>query len=504
MNWLVVLPLVIPLLGAAVSLIARGRAFQRGIALAGAALLLAANLGILAVVLCQGVLCVQVGNWEAPFGITLVADRFSAIMLAVAGIVALAGTLYALGTLDGGRERFGAYPLLQLLWAGVCGAFLAGDLFNLFVWFEVMLIASYVLMALGGQRSQLEGGLKYLGVNLVASALFLSAVGIVYGMAGTLNMAHLAVRLPVAGPPGLLSAAAMLFLSAFGIKAAVFPFFFWLPASYHTPPAAVSAVLAGLLTKVGVYALIRTFTLVAVQDVGYTHSLILIVAALTMVTGVLGALAQHEFRRVLSFHIISQIGYMILGLGLFSPLALAGAIFYIVHHILVKTCLFFVSGLAWRLRGTYELERLGGFYGTHPGLCAVFAVPALSLAGLPPLSGFFAKLVLVQASLEMGHYMLALVALGVSLLTLYSMSKIWTLAFWQPAADTPQSPRIAPHRSRGWLLAGAPAVVFAGLSIALGLGAGPFLEVCRQAAGQLLDPQEYIAAVLASGGYACS
>ena len=499
MKTLVVLPLLIPLLGAGTSLIFRGKAFQRGIALGVATLLAAANLGVLAAVLCKGVVCVQAGNWPAPFGITLVADRFSGIMLAVTGVVAWAGTLFALGTLDGRRQRFGIYPVLQLLLMGVCGSFLAGDLFNLFVWFEVMLIASYVLMTLGGERAQLEGGLKYVGVNLVASALFLSGVGIVYGMAGTLNLAHLSMRLPTAGPPGLLTTAAVLFLAAFGIKAAIFPLFFWLPASYHTPPAAVSAVLAGLLTKVGVYALIRTFTLVAAQDVAYTHSLILILAALTMITGVLGALAQHEFRRVLSFHIISQIGYMILGLGLFSPLALAGAIFYIVHHIIVKTCLFFVSGLAWRLRGTGELDRLGGFYSTQPGLCAVFLIPALSLAGLPPLSGFFAKLFLVQASLAQGQYVLALVALGVSLLTLYSMNKIWTLAFWQPAASGAETPSEPIEGNRGWLLAAAPAALLAVLSIALGLGAGPFLEICQQAAGQLLDPKEYLAAVLESG-----
>lgn len=499
MKTLVVLPLLIPLLGACASLIFRGRAFQRGIAVGVALLLAAADLGVLAAVLSRDAVAVQVGNWPAPFGITLVADRLSGIMLAVTGIVAVAGTLYALGTLDKRRERFGTYPMLQLLLMGVGGSFLAGDLFNLFVWFEVMLIASYVLMALGGQRAQLEGGLKYLGVNLLASALFLTAVGIVYGMAGTLNLAHLSIRLATAGPPGLLTTAAMLFLAAFGIKAAIFPFFFWLPASYHTPPAAVSAVLAGLLTKVGVYALIRTFTLVAVQDVPYTHSLILILAGLTMITGVLGAIAQHEFRRVLSFHIISQIGYMILGLGLYSPLALAAGIFYIVHHIVVKTCLFFVSGLAWRLRGTYELERLGGFYSTHAGLCVMFLIPALSLAGLPPLSGFFAKLFLVQASLELGHYVLAIVALGVSLLTLYSMNKIWTQAFWQPAASGTETPTRAHASDRGWFLAAAPAVLLALLSVALGVGAGPFLEVCRVAASQLLDPKEYIAAVLGNG-----
>ena len=271
------------------------------------------------------------------------------------GITGLAVAVYSLGSIDAGREAHGYHPLFHVLLMGVSMAFLTGDLFNLYVAFEVMLMASFVLLALGGERAQLEGAVKYVTLNLLSSAVFLAAVGVLYGVAGTLNMADLALAVQRGTAPGLVTTLACLFLVAFGIKAAVFPLFFWLPASYHTPPVAVSALFAGLLTKVGVYALVRAFTLVFTGDTALTHGLILAVAVLTMVTGVLGAAAQFEFRRVLSFHIVSQIGYMVLGLGLFTPLALAGTVFYLIHHIVVKTNLFLVGGIVKRLGGTLEL-----------------------------------------------------------------------------------------------------------------------------------------------------
>jgi multicomponent Na+:H+ antiporter subunit D len=303
-------------------------------------------------------------------------------------------------------------------------------------------------------------------------------------------MADLAERLHLA-PPAVVDALAMLFLVAFGIKAAVFPLFFWLPASYHTPPAAVSAVFAGLLTKVGVYALIRVFTLVFAERPGFAPDLILWVAGLTMVTGVLGAAAQGEFRRILSFHIVSQIGYMIMGLGLGTPLALAGSVFYITHHIVVKTNLFLVSGIVHRLQGTLELPRLGGLYAHRPGLALVFLVSALSLAGLPPLSGFFAKLALVRAGLEDGRFAIVATALAVSLLTLYSMTKIWSEAFWKDGAPPP------PVRSPALL---GPSLALAALTVAIGLGAGPLFEISLRTAGQLVEPSAYIRAVLGREG----
>jgi len=506
MKSLVVLPILIPLLTAAISSLAwRSRAAQRWLGLVGAAALFAVAIMLVLGVRSHGVQAVQIGGWPAPYGITLVADLFAAIMVFLAGLMGLAVAVYSLAGMDRERERFGYYPLLHVLLTGVCGAFLTGDIFNLYVWFEVMLIASFVLLTLGGERAQLEGAIKYVTLNLISSALFLTGVGILYGVAGTLNMADLHVKLRDVAP-GMATTVAMLFLVAFGIKAAVFPLFFWLPASYHTPPVAVSAIFAGLLTKVGVYAMIRVFTLLFVQNPEYTHTIILWISGLTMVTGVLGAMAQHEFRRVLSFHIVSQIGYMVMGLALFgltaSPtlavLSLAGSVFYIVHHIIVKTNLFLVSGIALRLRGTSELKELGGLASAYPGLAVLFLIPALSLAGLPPLSGFFAKLSLVQAGLGLQQYTIVGVALAVSLLTLFSMMKIWTEAFWKPAPNalggTDAEARETSQASYYLLL--VPVAVLAAITALIGLGVGPLFDLSLGAAEQLHDPSDYLRAVL--------
>jgi multicomponent Na+:H+ antiporter subunit D len=492
MNWLLILPLIIPLTCAAVSsLLWRRRMAQRWIGLTSAFSMPVVAFLLLSVVRNDGIQVTQIGGWPAPFGISLVADLLSAIMLCLAGTTGAAVAVYSVATVDIRRESFGYHPLLQVLLMGVNGAFLTGDIFNLYVWFEVMLIASFVLLALGGERNQLEGAFKYVTLNLVSSALFLAAVGLLYGVAGTLNMADLAVKLRNANQPALVSGVGMIFLIAFGIKAAIFPLFFWLPASYHTPPVAVSAIFAGLLTKVGVYALIRVFTLVFVQDVTFTHGLILFLSGMTMITGVLGAASQNDFRRILSFHIISQIGYMTMGLGLFTSLALAGSIFYIIHHIIVKTNLFLISGIAARYMGSYELKKLGGLYQSSPFLAILFLIPALSLAGIPPLSGFFAKLVLVRAGLESGGYLIVFVALAVGLLTLFSMTKIWAEAFWKPAAGE-AAPK--PQRMSGalWI----PAISLALITIVIGFGAGPVFELSQLTADQLMDPKDYIQAVL--------
>jgi len=487
-----VLPILIPFATAAACLFAwRHGRLQRVLGVTGSFLLFGAAGSLLWKVRTEGIQVVQIAGWPAPFGISLVADLFSSMMIMVTGILGAAVAVYSAGSIDAGRESFGYYALYQVLLMGVCGAFLTGDIFNLYVWFEVMLMASFVLMALGGEQGQIEGALKYVTLNLMASAVFLAAVGLLYGVAGTLNMADLAAKLHRVAHPGLITVLSMLFLVAFGIKAAVFPLFFWLPASYHTPPVAVSAIFAGLLTKVGVYALIRVFTLIFVQNGGYTHTLILVISGLTMVTGVLGAIAQNEFRRILAFHSVSQIGYMILGLGLFTPLALAGSVFFVIHHSIVKSNLFLISGLANRFGGSFELKQLGGLYVTRPMLGVLFLVPALSLAGLPPLSGFFAKLLLARAGLDIGSYLIVGVLLAVSLLTLLSMTKIWAQAFWRPAPGAGSRTQARAGRAM-WL----PAVALAALSVAIGAAAGPVFELSRDAARQMIDPRIYIDAVL--------
>ena len=491
MNVLLPLPIIIPLLGGAVSMLAwRSPSVQRAIATGCSAALVGLSVLLLIAVRRDGIAVTEIGSWPAPFGIVLVADLLSVLMVLVSAIIWLAVVVYSRSAIDRGRIAFGYYPLLSFLMMGVCGAFLTGDLFNLYVWFEVMLISSFVLMALGGGRAQLESALKYVTLNLIASALFLAAIGVLYGVTGVLNMAELAQRLGGVRDSALIAGIAMLFFVAFGIKAAVFPLFFWLPASYHTPPAATSAIFAGLLTKVGVYALIRVFTLIFVQDVQFTHNLILITAGLTMLTGVLGAVAQNEIRRILSFHIISQIGYMIMGLGIFTRFAVAASIFYVVHHMIVKTNLFLVAGVVQRMRGTYELKDLGGLYRTAPVLGALFLIPALSLSGIPPLSGFFAKLGLIRGGIEAGTYAIVAVAVVTGFFTLYSMTKIWNEAFWKEQVTPTGEGTVAP-KTMTW-----PIGALAAITVAVGLGAGWLFEVSLEASAQVMERSTYIEAVL--------
>ena len=494
MSWLLVFPIAIPLTTAALAfLVGRRRRAARAISTVGSGLLLAAAAALLWQVWTGGVVAATMGGWPSPFGIALVADHLSAVMVVVSGVIGLAVAVYALADIDRRREGRGYHALYQVLLAGVCGAFVTGDLFNLYVWFEVMLIASFGLLVLGGSRRELDGGVRYVVLNLIATLTFLLGVAILYGATGTLNLADLHLRLADHAGSLEIEAAAMLLALAFGMKAAVFPLFFWLPASYHTPAVSVSAIFAALLTKVGVYALIRIFTLVFAHDPDLTRTLFWAIAALTMVVGVLAAAAQNEVRRILSFHIISQIGYMIIGLALLTPLALAGAVFYLVHHIIVKANLFLIAGVIRRQTGSLHLPRIGGLMTAAPWLAVLFLIPALSLAGMPPFSGFWAKLLLIQASLEVDDYAMAAVALVVGLLTLYSMTKIWNEAFWKAPPDGAVA-AVMPRRDRRALM--WPIAALATITVVIGATVAPLLELSQRAAAELLDPSAYVTAVL--------
>ncbi|MEE2001846.1 Na+/H+ antiporter subunit D [Alkalimonas sp. MEB108] len=493
MEVLVALPIIIPLLLGALSLtVLSNHSAQRWLGAIGTAVLLICSVWLLLHTREVGIQVLEVGSWPAPFGIVLVSDMLGAIMVVLASITGFATALYSLKTVRKRFERFGYYPLLHLLLAGVNGAFLTGDIFNLYVWFEVLLVASFALLILGGERAQMEGAIKYVTLNLLSSALFLTAIGLTYGLVGTLNMADIAVKMASLEDQKMVTVIASLFLIAFAIKAAAFPLFFWLPASYHTPQVAVSAIFAGLLTKVGVYALYRVFTLIFTADTGFTHEILLWIAIFTMLTGVLGAAAQFEVRRILSFHIISQIGYMILGLALFTPLALIGGVFYIMHHIIVKANLFLVAGLMYRLGGSFELKKLGGLYRNHPGLAVLFLIPALSLAGVPPLSGFFAKFILIKAGVEASAWWAVGIALLVGLLTLFSMIKIWNEAFWKAS---PEPNPAVPAPTRNGLLYWTIGLL-AAMTVAIGLFGQPIYLMAEMAAEQLLNPAGYIEAVL--------
>ena len=505
LDLLVLIPVLLPMLAASISVVAwRSPLAQRVIGVGATGGLLAASIWLLVATWREGIITMEMSGFPAPFGIVLVSDLLSAMMVLMVGIMGFTVVLYSLATAGEDYERFGYYPLMHLLHAGVAGAFLTGDIFNLYVWFEVMLVASFALLILGGKRPQMEGAVKYVTINLVSSMILLTAIGLTYGLTGTLNMAHIAATFQEVDSP-MVTVVAMMYMVAFGIKAGSFPLFFWLPASYHTPPVAVSALFAGLLTKVGAYALFRVFTLIFTQDVGFTHNILLWAGAITMLTGVLGAAAQFEFRRILSIHIISQIGYMLMALGLLaSPdipdevaqLAIAGGIFYIIHNIIVKTNLFLVSGVVYRLLGSYQLKELGGIYRAKPFLAFLFFVPALSLAGLPPLSGFFAKFAVIRAGLEAYQGVVVAFALVTGALTLYSMVKIWMYAFWTPLDDDhPRKHRLSePNDSQMWVMY-TPIILLLICTVVLGVYSEPFFELTLASAAELLDPSQYIEAV---------
>ena len=502
---LVPLPVVLPLLAAALNvLLVRSQQLQRVVSVLTLTGVLATAVALVREADRSGAAVVQLGGWAAPAGISLVADRLSTLLLAVSAGVLLAVLLYAIGQgiTDGRSSSLAVFhPCYLVLSAGIAMAFLTGDLFNLFVAFEVMLVASYVLITLEGNGPQVRAGMTYVVTSLVASVLFVTAIGLVYAATGTVNMADLAVRLEDV-PAGVRVALGLTLLVVFGIKAAIFPLFSWLPDSYPTAPSPVTAVFAGLLTKVGVYAILRTQTLMFPGS-QVIERVLLVLAVLTMVVGILGAIVQDDLKRLLSFTIVSHIGYMLLGLGLASTAGLAGAVLYTVHHIVVQTTLFLVAGLVERREGTGSLRRSGGLQQVAPVLAVLYLLPALSLAGIPPLSGFVAKLGLLQAGLADGGVLAVtavVAAVVTSLLTLYAVGMLWSEVFWGPVADVvPDADRtdnvvVGTARTPRLMLGAAAVAVAAGLAITV--VAGPLYALSERAAQDLVSRDGYVDAVL--------
>jgi multicomponent Na+:H+ antiporter subunit D len=492
-NWVVV-PVVWPLLSAVLVGVAP-RAWQRALCIASVVGLLGVELLLASHVAAGAVLVHELGMWPAPYGIVLVADRLALIMLLLASGTGLAVLLYDAAEPDQTLDGLPFFPLFQFLLMGLNGAFLTGDLFNLFVFFEVLLISSYGLLTLGGSARQLRAGMQFVVLNLISSALFLFGVGTLYGITGTLNLADLAVRVPQvpASDAWLLHVAVMTLLVVFATKAALLPLAFWLPDSYPAPAAPISAMFGGIATKVGVYALLRVFTTAFAEVRAPAAEILVVLGAASMLIGVLGAVAQTEIRRLLSFHIVSQIGYLAFGLGLFDLAGIAAALFYLVHYTIVKCALFLIGGIGERLGGARDLKKLSGLAHRSPALGALFLIAGLSLAGLPPSSGFFSKYLLAAAGLAAERYVAVTVAFVAGILTLFSMMKIWTMAFWGlPPADT-----ATPAPRRGQLAAAGLLVSF---SVTLAIGAEGLYDFTRSTAAQVLDTPAYISAVLQGRG----
>jgi multicomponent Na+:H+ antiporter subunit D len=500
------LPILLPILGAALAVVVgTSVVVQRILALTTLASMAVVAAALLVVADHSGPVVTALGGWAPPVGIALVADRLSALLLLVSTLVALAVLGYAISQriADYGRRMASStfYPAYLVLSAGVSLAYLSGDLFTLFVSFEIMLTASYVLITRRSSVQTIRAGMTCVTVSLLSSLLFLTAIGLVYAATATVNLADLSERVDTL-PPGLQTALALMFVVVFGIKAAMVPMHFWLPDSYPNAPAPVAALFAGLLTKVSFYAMVRTQTLVFPHDRPWT--LMLWLAAATMLVGALGALAQNDINRLLSFLLVSHIGFMLFGLAVFDARGLSGATLYAAHHITVLATLFLVSGLITRRTGTVALDRMGGLAAASPALAVLFGIAAMTLAGLPPTAGFVAKLQLLQAGAAAGAGPTAAAAVVIvaSFLTLFALTKVWVRAFWgvrrPPVEDPDPDDELEVGTARTpWPMYAATAGLVA-VSLAIAVFAGPLSAVTGRAGEDLVAREPYRVAVLGS------
>ena len=487
-DGLAIWPVVIPLGAAAVTLLVRRwAALQRGVMEAAVVAMVGSAALLLVRTTSNGTIVMKFGGWDRPFGVTFVADVLSAILCVAAGIVALAVAIFARADVRARRRRAGFDPLFLGMLAAVNGAFLTGDLFNLYVWFELMLVTALGLVTLDRRRAQIDGAIRYAAMSMMGATFMLVGIGLLYGEAGTLDLMHLSTTLAGRVPSVTSSVAAYLLLAGLVLKAGIFPLFFWLPASYHTAPISVAAALAGLLTKVAFYACLRVFVVVFGVGTGTAvvsglPPLFALLAAATMLVSVLAAIAQVDVRRLLAFHIVGQVAYLMMGLALASEQGNAAAIFYTVHTMLVQTGLFLGAGAIARAAGGYDLRALGGLIREHPRFSVLFAVLALSISGVPPLSGFWAKALVIDAAFRSGTSgagWLVAAALVTGFLTLYSMSVLWTQAFWRPRTREGHTARQIPTA----MVAGV--ALLAACTLGLGVAIEPAVRLSRVAAIQL-------------------
>ncbi|AVR44521.1 Na+/H+ antiporter subunit D [Christiangramia fulva] len=472
--------------------------FQKIFSVIGSFLALILSFVVFYFIWTQGTQTVQAGTWPAPFGITFVADTFSATLVVLTALSGFAVSIYSAASVLNDRLKFGYFPIYHFLLLGLNGAFLTGDIFNLYVWFEIIIISSFVLITIGGEKAQLEGAVKYFTLNILASVIFLTAIAVLYGITGSLNMADLAGKVAAVENRGLVQITAILFMIGFGIKAGVFPLYFWLPASYHTPPFAVSAIFGGLLTKVGVYALIRVFTLIFTGD-EFLNELLIIIAILTLVSGGVGALVQNNMRKVFSYLIICHIGYMIAGLGMFTQIAIAGAIFYLIHDIVVKTNLFMLSGLVYRLKGTNSMRALGGLYAQWPKISLLLFIPLFSLVGIPPLSGFWPKINLIKQGFGGDYYITVAAIIFASFVTLVIIAKLWAEVFWKDSQPLKLKENFGFFSKMTTLKKFQfvfPIALLSLVSLYIGFGAEHIQELSARIADELVNHQGYIDTVL--------
>jgi len=504
-SWLVVLPLLVPALASALAVVFwRLQGIQGLIALAGAAGQTVAGLLLYAAVASGGPLAMAMGNWPAPFGIVFVADSLSALLVIMTGAIGFLVVLYSLSESEGEVRRLpGIYPLLMALLFGVSGAFLTGDLFNLYVWYEVILIASFGLLVTGGGKERIDGTVKYAVLNLLATTLLLIGIALLYGVTGSLTMADLSGKVGALPPDDpTLQSIGLLLLFAFAMKAAAFPLFFWLPAAYHTPLPGIAAIFAALLTKVGVYSVYRVYTLIF-DGAQLPFGEVMIWSAIgTMIVAGFGALAQQDIRRLFAYLVMSGVGVMLLGPAIGSEQALVGGILYTLHSIVVMAALFLAGGAIIAQTGSFRMEEIAGLYKKAPLLGIATLVAGLSISGVPPFTGFWAKVYIVQAALAAGENLAAAAVLLSGFLTLVAIGRFWALTFWreETGSEKLHARLVIPLPPESASLTLMPLFFLAAVTAVAGILIGPVTDMSIDAAEGLLNPQAYISSALGGAG----
>lgn len=490
MNNLVVLPLIIPIMVGVILVFLRPYIrLQRVISLLTMIGVSGLSIYMLNVIQTDGIIRLDFGGWKPPFGILFVGDSFAMLLVLTASIVTAVCLIYAFSSIGEKHEKMFFYPFVLFLIAGVNGSFLTGDLFNLFVCFELMLLASYALVTLGGEKVQLRESIKYVVINVLASWFFLVALAYLYGTLGTLNMAHISERVAEAGQDPLLTTISIVFLLVFSLKAGLL-LFFWLPGSYSVPPTAVAALFGALLTKVGIYALFRMFTLIFYHEPSITHQIIGIMAGVTIILGCMGALAYKDVRLIVSYNVVIAVGFILIGLAIATPTAIEGSIYYIIHDMIAKALLFLLAGAMIKMTGVTKFDQMSGLIRNYPVLGWMFFVVLCSLAGIPPLSGFVGKVLVGQGAIETSSYVLLALAFFSSIVVLYSLLRIFLNAIF---GETIISKEDEVPLKKGLLI---PIVLLGVGTISLGLGAEVLADYVSNAAYTLTNPAVYIEAVL--------
>lgn len=492
MNNFLLLPIIIPFFFGMILMFGqKNLKYQRTFSLLGIGIALISAISLLIKVKNDGIQKVTFGNWPVPFGITMVSDMVSVLLVTTTLLIAFFVVWYGFGSITKERERFFYYPGIMFILTGVNGAFTTGDIFNLFVFFEVLLMASYLLIVLGGEKGQLKGSIKYILINVISSALFVITVAFLYSVVGTLNMADIAVKIAEINQPGIVTVIAVLFLMVFGLKAAIFPLYFWLPTSYAAAPIPVLTLFGALLTKVGIYAITRTYTLFFVHDLSYTHDLLMALAIATIAAGCIGALAYFDVKLIIIYNIVIAVGVILFGVSQMNEASLKGAMFYLVHDMLIKAALFMLIGIVIYITGTSDLRKMGGLMKKYPALGWFYLIAAFGLAGIPPLSGFVGKLLIAQGGFEAGSMWSSIFILASSLLVLLSVIRIFLYAFWGEEKATTGTVDKKVYQTLF-----VSTVILVLITVAYGVGSEWITPFMDDAAELLHDPSIYIDAVM--------